>query len=136
MMGKFFAIISCVSLGILVLSPIVEAKEKPEIALAAPHYLSKGQCIVTIWIHGKEKSTSIDYHGKRHDDYCLVEIPRAEFEKDFKFCVLSGIKVAKSKAEYFADFGGGPAGDRDKYWFEWGNPEYVFPTFYCFLNDK
>ncbi len=104
-------------------------------AFAAPVYLD-GKCSVVIWIHGKDKnyeSRRIEYKGELDGTLCHVEVKRAEFEKDFQYCTLSGLSVDTNKP-YTAQFGGGPAGDREIYWFEWRPAGKVFPTFYCFLK--
>jgi hypothetical protein len=79
------------------------------------------------------EDTRIIYEGKKENNVCTVYIPRQDFDKQFKYCALSGIKSNTDKG-FVASFGGGSSGDRDDYWFEWGDPSYVKPDFYCILK--
>ena len=90
-------------------------------------------CMVIIWIRGTKEDTRISYEGKREKNLCTVYIPRPDFEKYFKYCTLCAISSESNKG-FVASFGGGPSGDRDDYWFEWGDPSYVTPGFYCILK--
>ena len=101
-------------------------------AVAAPTFID-GKCSVVIWIHEKGESKRIIYPGNYADNLCHVEIPVAQFEKHFSYCMLAGINVDGSN-NYLAQFGGGAGGDRDIYWFEWRDPRKVFPTFNCVLS--
>lgn len=101
-------------------------------ALAMPTYFD-GKCSVVIWIHGKTESRKIEYKGTLDETLCHVEVTKSEFEKNFKYCMLSGLSVDTTKS-YTTQFGGGPAGDREIYWFEWRPAGEVHPTFYCFFN--
>lgn len=92
-----------------------------------------GTCTVIIWIRGDREDTRIIYEGKKKNNVCTIYIPRRDFDKQFKYCTLSGIKCNTDKG-FVASFGGGPSGDRDDYWFEWGDPSYVKPDFYCILK--
>lgn len=90
-------------------------------------------CAVIIWIRGTKEDTRIIYEGKKENNVCTVYISRDDFDKQFKYCVLSAIKSDTDKG-FMASFGGGPSGDRDDYWFEWGDPSLVKPDFYCILK--
>ena len=90
-------------------------------------------CMVIIWIRGEHEDTRIVYEAKKENNLCTVYISNSDFENHFKYCVLSGISTESGKG-FRASFGGGPAGDRDQYWFEWGDPLYVKPDFYCTMK--
>lgn len=87
--------------------------------------------IVIIWIRGTTEDTRIIFTGTKGKGLSTVYISKTDFEKYFKYCVLSGIS-STNPDKATAMFGGGPAGDRDEYWFEWS--ESVNPTFYCILK--
>jgi hypothetical protein len=91
-------------------------------------------CTVIIWLRGTKEDTRIIYEGKKENNVCTVYIPRHDFDKLFKYCALSGIKSDTDKG-FVASFGDGPSGDRDHYWFEWGDPSHVKPDFYCILKE-
>lgn len=90
-------------------------------------------CLVVIWIRGRQEDTRLVFKGAPpdRDGLCHVEIPKDTFHKHFKYCMLSGISAEGNKP-LVAQFGGGPAGERDFYWFEWGTN--VRPNFYCILR--
>ena len=90
-------------------------------------------CMLIIWIRGTREDKRIVYEAKKENNMCTVYFSKADFEQQFKYCVLSGIN-SKSDKGFVASFGGGPSGDRDDYWFEWGDPSYVKPDFYCILK--
>ena len=94
------------------------------------------KCMVTIWVRGVPEDKRIIYEAKKENNICTVNVDRAEFEKHFKYCVLSGIHIDDNNKKITASFGGGPAGDREKYWFEWRDPSYVQPDFYCMLKSR
>jgi hypothetical protein len=105
-------------------------------ANAFPMY-KDGKCSVVIWIHNKTQSRKIEYQGQFHeafDSLCHVEITGSEFEKDFEYCSLSGFESTATQG-YAARFSGGPAGGRDKYWFEWRPANKVHPDFLCLLRE-
>ena len=118
-------------LSVFILYPSVSFAS--EYALAMAGYFD-GKCKVIIWIHGESQSKKIEYQGEPNDTLCNVNVPNKEFEKNFKYCLLSGIKVKGESKPFIAEFGGGPAGDRDIYWFTWEDARYVFPNFSCFLK--
>ena len=103
-------------------------------AVASPTFLD-GKCSVVIWIHKKGESKRIIYPGNYADNLCHVEIPMEQFERHFSYCMLAGINVSGSN-NYLAQFGGGAGGDREIYWFEWRDPQKVFPSFNCVLRQK
>lgn len=114
---------------------------KPESSNSKPisYALAKGgllddNCKIFIWIRGKHEDKRIIYDSKIKDGFCTVYISQSNFEEDFKYCVLAGIHVYNTKEKFTASFSGGPAGDRDHHWFEWGDPLYVTPDFYCILK--
>jgi len=112
----------------------VQKLSAAEYAVAAPTFID-GKCSVVIWIHNKGSSKRIIYPGNYADNLCHVEIPVGQFEKHFSYCMLAGINVGGSN-NYLAQFGGGAGGDREIYWFEWRDPQQVFPTFNCVLKQK
>lgn len=111
---------------------------KPISYALAKGVLLDDNCKIFIWIRGKNEDKRIIYDSKIgsffKDSLCTVSIPRSNFEEDFKYCVLAGIHVNNTKERFTASFSGGPAGDREYYWFEWGDPLYVTPDFYCILK--
>jgi hypothetical protein len=121
------------------------AGSTPEYVQARPSFIS-GKCTVTIWMGddrtGKSsgKSDSVVYPGAYvplHDpatSYCHVELTKAEFEKRYRYCFLSGIRVRNAHKEHFAEFGEGVVGEKNIYWFDWGDPEHVYPTFHCIVR--
>ena len=86
-------------------------------------------------LDGKGESKRIIYPGNYANNLCHVEISSEQFEKYFSYCMLAGINVGGSN-NYLAQFGGGVGGDREIYWFEWSDPQKVFPTFNCVLRQK
>ena len=90
-------------------------------------------CMVIIWIRGEYEDTRIVYEAKKENNLCTVYISNSDFESHFKYCVFLGISTESDKG-FKASFGGGPVGDRDQYWFEWGDPSCVTPQFYCTLK--
>lgn len=92
------------------------------------------ECIIIAWVHGKNTSKRITFNSKKRNNSCTVYIPLSDFEEDFRYCFLSGITVNDGSKGYNASFGGGPSGDREEYWFEWGAPDHVKPNFYCILK--
>jgi len=104
-----------------------------EYAIATPTFIA-GKCAIVIWIHDpKGVSTRIFYPGDYSNDLCRVEIPVEQFEKNFSYCMLAGVRVNGSN-NYLAQCGGGAGGGRENYWFEWRDPLKVFPTFNCVLK--
>ncbi len=104
-------------------------------AWAAPIFIDN-ECSILILIYGKDKTLKITYKGEYFDkELCTVNVANNEFEKHFKYCFPSAIRVDKKLDKYVVNFGGGPAGGRNKYWFEWGPPQYVRPTFHCTLRN-
>ena len=98
-------------------------------------YLVKNNCQVIALIRGDTGMNKVVYESEKSGDLCTVKIEQAEFEKHFSYCVLSGIHSEKPGKFTAAAFGGGPAGGKaKKYWFEWGDPSYVQPDFYCMLK--
>jgi len=94
--------------------------------------LVEDDCTVFVLLRGDAGDEKIVYKSKKEGDLCSVNVKQAEFEKHFKYCALSGIHVKKPGTLSAVSFGGGPAGGRDKrYWFEWGDPAFVEPDFYC-----
>lgn len=101
-----------------------------EYALASALYSNEECTVVT-----KSRSDKIIiYKGEPYKKLCSVYVPNAVFEKDFKYCVLSGIKINSRIQPVTAVFGGGPAVGREKYWFEWSNAKDVISYFYCFFK--
>jgi len=102
----------------------------------APNYawvtgaLLDDTCMVIIWVRREHEDKRIVYEAKKENNLCTIYISNSDFENHFKYCVLSGISTESGKG-FRASFGGGPAGDRDQYWFERGDPVYVKPDFYC-----
>ena len=82
---------------------------------------------------GVHEDTRIIYEAKKENNMCTVQIPKLEFENQFKYCVLSGITSRADKG-FVALFGGGSPGDREDYWLEWSDPLYVKPDFNCILK--
>lgn len=94
--------------------------------------LVEDNCMVFVLLRGEAGDEKIVYKSKKDGDLCSVNIKQEEFEKHFNYCVLSGIHVKQSGKLIAAAFGGGPASGRDnRYWFEWGDPTYIQPDFYC-----
>ena len=90
-------------------------------------------CVVVAWIRGKANDTRIIWSSKKdmQASSCSVYIDRAQFEQYFDYCVLAGVTVENNVKGYHASFGGGPAGGRNMYWFEWRDAVNVRPEFYC-----
>ncbi len=109
------------------------SNSKPSSYAWAMGGLLDDKCMVTIWIRGKHENKRIIYDSKAEESFCTVSISRADFEEDFKYCVLAGIHVDNTKGKFTARFFGGPAGDREHYFFAWG-PFLVMPDFYCILK--
>ena len=89
------------------------------------------ECKVIIWIRGVHQDTRIIIKGKVEKNLCNVKIPAKTFDKYFKYAVLAGFATF-GKGPIIAMFGGGPAGGRDFYYFEWS--KNVEPSFYCVLR--
>ena len=124
----------CFSLLMIVLTFATDVRAI-DYAWAAPLHFPDGRCVVIIHIKDERSPKTIEYQGAVFDDHnCIVEVPKATFEKEFRYCALSGMRVEKTDKKILAVFGGGPAGGREKYWFEWGDVRSVFPTFYCMRN--
>jgi len=111
-------------------SPEVKRERPLEYAWASCNSLGK-DCLVIIWIRGVHKDTRITITGVANNNLCHVEIPLNTFDKYFKYAVLAGLST-ESNGPITAQFGGGPAGGRDSYWFEWSTN--VKPSFYCILR--
>jgi hypothetical protein len=88
-------------------------------------------CMVVIWIRGTDEDIRITYKGKKNKNLCTVYISNSDFEKYFKYSFLAGIST-DTNDKFTTSFGGGPAGDREEYWFEWS--DHVKPSFYCVLK--
>ena len=90
-------------------------------------------CWVVVWIRGKDKDTRIIWSSKKdiQSPSCSVYIDRAQFEQYFDYCVLTGVTIENNGKDWHAGFGGGPAGGREMYWFEWRDAVNVRPEFYC-----
>ena len=89
------AILKMIFFVLLFITVYSQNSYSSEYALAMPTFWN-GKCSVIAWIHGTNESRKIEYKGSLDNKLCHVEIPKAEFEADFKYCVLSGVKV-KSK---------------------------------------
>ena len=126
-------VIACLTLMLITIWP-TQKLFAADYAVAAPTFID-GKCSVVIWIHNKGESKRIIYSGNYSDNLCHVEIPVKQFEEHFSYCMLAGINVGGSNS-YLAQFGGGAGGDREIYWFEWRDPQKVFPTFNCVLKQK
>jgi len=90
-------------------------------------------CMVIIWIRGTKQDTRIIYRSEKAGNVCTVYISAKDFEKYFSYCMLLGIH-SNADNGFSASFGGGPAGNDEKYWFEWGDPSHVKAEFYCTLK--
>ncbi len=110
--------------------PEVKRLQQLEYAWASCESHEK-DCMVIIWIRGVKQDTRIIINGKVDKTLCHVEIPAKVFDKYFKYVVLAGFS-SNDKEPMVASFGGGPAGGRDFYWFEWSTN--VNPSFYCILR--
>ena len=88
-------------------------------------------CLVVIWIRGTQEDIRIKISGSVKNETCHVEIPSSLFDQYFKYAVLCGIKQ-NGKGNINAQFGGGSAGGRNKYWFTWSSN--VTPSFYCVIR--
>ena len=128
MSAKAIACLTIILIAVLTTQRLFAA----DYAVAAPTFID-GKCSVVIWIHEKGESKRLFYPGNYSDKLCHVEIPVQQFEKHFSYCTLAGINVDGSN-NYLAQFGGGAGGDREIYWFEWRDPQKVFPTFNCVLR--
>ena len=100
-------------------------------ALGGTSLESENICSLIIWIRGIQEDTRIMYEAKKDTNSCMIYISESDFESQFKYCFLSGI-IVYSNNGFTASFGGGPAGGRDEYWFEWSDP--VKPSFYYILK--
>ena len=112
------------------LPPEVKRERPLEYAWASCHALGE-ECFVIIWIRGVREDTRITIKGPVKKDHCYVEIPSKTFDKYFRYAALAGLN-SNSAGPIMAMFGGGPAGGREIYWFEWSLN--VKPSFYCILR--